>query len=83
MVTWRSSTTWEDYAGVEAVSAGAYRARVPGWVNLDLAAQKWFWHRRLRLHAGFRNVFGATVRYHPAGAELGSRFLLQGELAYR
>ena len=83
MITWRSSTTWEDYTGVEAVTDGAYRARVPGWVNLDLAVQKWFWHRRLRLHGGFRNVFGATVRYHPAGAELGSRFLLQGEFASR
>ena len=79
MLEYQSATRWSDFESVEASTAGAILARVPAFVGLDLAVQKWFWKRRLRAHLGFRNVFGSTLRYHPAGSTLGPRMYVQFE----
>ncbi|HET8622106.1 MAG TPA: hypothetical protein VFM14_00945 [Gemmatimonadales bacterium] len=81
MLEYRSPTEWADFETVEAATGGLYRARVPASVGLDLAVQKWLWKRRLRAHLGFRNVFGSTLRYHPAGSTLGPRMYVQVEAA--
>ncbi|HEX2450050.1 MAG TPA: hypothetical protein VHJ69_02855 [Gemmatimonadales bacterium] len=79
MLTYRGPSHWSDFAAVEAESAGAYAATVPGAIVLDLAVQKWFWKRRLRAHVGFRNILGSTLRYHPAGATWAPTVLAQLE----
>jgi hypothetical protein len=79
MVTYRGPSRWSDFTAVEAQSGGAYQARIPGAVIVDLAVQKWFWNRRLRVHLGFSNILGSTLRYHPAGADWGSTVRAQAE----
>jgi hypothetical protein len=79
MLEYRSATHWRDFESIEAQTGGAYRARVPGAVAIDIALQKWLWQRRLRAHLGFRNLLGSDVRYHPAGATVGPRMYVQVE----
>jgi hypothetical protein len=47
--------------------------------TVDLALQKWLWDRRLRAHFGIRNLLGANLRYHPAGATFAPTALVQLE----
>lgn len=79
MVTYRGPSRWSDFTVVEAQSGGAYGATVPGAVVVDVGVQKWFWKQRLRLHLGFNNVLGSTLRYHPAGANWDPTVLAQAE----
>ena len=66
--SYRSASRWPDFAAVGLESDGRYRERVGGAFTLDLAIQKLMWDGRLRAHLGVRNVLGASLRYHPAGA---------------
>jgi hypothetical protein len=79
LLEYRSATSWREFEPVEAQTGGLYRSRVPASVGLDVAIQKWLWKRRLRTHLGFKNVFGSTIRYHPAGATAGPRMYVQFE----
>ena len=77
--TYRSASRWEAFQAVEAESGGRYRARLAPAVTLDLAVQKWLWGERLRAHFGVHNLFGADLRYHPAGAAFAPAALVQLE----
>jgi hypothetical protein len=66
---------------VEAESGGRYRERLRGAFSLDLALQKLLWDGRLRAHFGIRNILGAELRYHPAGALFAPTATLQLEAA--
>jgi hypothetical protein len=79
MLEYRSATSWREFEPVAAASGGAYQARVPASVGLDVAVQKWLWNQRIRAHLGFRNLLGSTIRYHPAGSALEPRMYVQFE----
>ena len=76
---YRGASRWAEFGFVSAESGGRYRERVGAAFTLDLALQKLLWDGRLRAHAGVRNVLGATLRYHPAGASFGPTAVLQIE----
>jgi hypothetical protein len=44
---------------------------IPAVGRIDLSAEHRFWQRRLRAHMLVRNVFNASERYHPLGAQFG------------
>ena len=64
---YRGSSRWAEFSGVELADA----------FGLDLAVQKWLWDERLRVHFGVRNVLGANLRFHPAGATFAPTAVLQ------
>jgi hypothetical protein len=80
MLQYRSATRWADYQEAAVQTGGAYSQYVDNAVTLDIAAQKWFWERRVRLHLLFRNVFNDAVPYHPIGTAYGLTFMVQGEV---
>ncbi|HEX2217282.1 MAG TPA: Plug domain-containing protein, partial [Gemmatimonadales bacterium] len=77
--SYRGASRWPDFAAVGVESGGRYRERVNGAFTLDLAIQKLLWNGRLRAHFGVRNVLGASLRYHPAGATFAPTAVLQLE----
>lgn len=76
---YRGPSRHRELAAVEAESAGRYRERVNGALTLDAAVQKLLWDGRLRAHFGIRNLLGADLRYHPAGATFGPTAIVQLE----
>ena len=77
--SYRGASRWSDFAAVGVESGGRYRERVGGAFTLDLAIQKLLWDGKLRAHLGVRNVLGASLRYHPAGATFAPTAVLQLE----
>jgi hypothetical protein len=77
---YRSSSRWADYRDADEQSDGAYSSKVDDALELDLAAQKWFWQHRLRLHLSLRNVFDDAAPHHPIGPAFGLTLAVQGEL---
>ena len=67
------------FAGAEAETGGRYRAEVDQALTLDLAVAKWLWDGRLRAQAVVRNLLGADLRYHPAGATFAPTALVRFE----
>jgi hypothetical protein len=43
---------------------------LPAISRLDVSAEKWFWHHRLRTQFLVRNLLDRSERYHPLGADL-------------
>jgi hypothetical protein len=76
---YRGNSRWADFDAVAAESEGRYPDRLGETLTLDLAVQKWLWNRRLRAHVGVRNLLGATLRYHPAGATFAPTAMVQLE----
>jgi outer membrane receptor for ferrienterochelin and colicin len=76
---YRGAARHRELTAVEVESAGRYRARVDDAVSVDVGAQKQLWDGRLRVHFGVRNLLGAELRYHPAGADFGPTAILQAE----
>jgi hypothetical protein len=76
----QGATQWADYAGTATAGNGHSGPVLPAVTALDVAAEKWFWQRRLRTHLALRNVFDDSARYHPIGAVLGLSALLQIEV---
>jgi hypothetical protein len=74
---YRGATRHHEFAAVEAESAGRYRARVDDALTVDVAVQKRLWDGRLRAHFGIRNLLGAELHYHPAGATFGPTAIVQ------
>jgi hypothetical protein len=60
-----SSTRWAALRGGPPTPT-----TVPAVTRLDLSAEKWFWHQRVRTQFLVRNVFNSVERYHPLGAYL-------------
>jgi hypothetical protein len=67
---WRSASRWTAFESVEAETGGRYRSEIDPAFVLDLAIAKRLWDGRLGVQAAVRNLFGADLRYHPAGATL-------------
>jgi len=65
---WRSASRWAAFEPVEAETGGRYRSEVGEALVLDLAIAKRLWDGRLGIQAAVRNLLGADLRYHPAGA---------------
>ncbi|UCF18976.1 MAG: hypothetical protein JSU87_13740 [Gemmatimonadota bacterium] len=80
MLDYRSSAYWSDYAAADVQSEGTYRANLSDALTLNLAAQKWFWERRLRINLKLHNILDDAVPYHPMGTAYGLSFIVQGEL---
>ena len=80
IVDYRSWSEWGDYVDAEEQSDGLYRFEIDGAVTVSLAAEKWFWDRRLRLNLQLRNLFSDTEPRHPIGAEYDLTLVVQGEL---
>jgi hypothetical protein len=76
---YRGVSRWPDFEAVAIESEGRYPDRLDDTFTLDLAVQKWLWDRRLRAHAGVRNLLGATLRYHPAGSTFAPTAVVQLE----
>jgi hypothetical protein len=75
--SYRGVSRWAEFESVELESAGRYSPRLADAV--DVAIQKWLWDERLRAHFGVRNVLGADLRYHPAGATFAPTAMVQVE----
>jgi hypothetical protein len=54
---------------------------LPTVSRLDVSAEKWFWHRRIRTQVLIRNLVNRSERYHPLGAEFPLRVHLTFGLA--
>jgi TonB-dependent Receptor Plug Domain. len=54
---------------VALASPGQLPAVTPPLRRMDLSAEKWSWHRRIRLQLVLRNLFNQPERYHPFGAQ--------------
>ncbi len=80
MIDYRGSAYWSDYANADVQTDGAYSPSLSDALTVDLAAQKWFWKRRLRINLRLHNIFDHAVPYHPIGAAHGLSFVVQGEL---
>ena len=65
---WRSASRWAAFESVEAETGGRYRSEVEPALVLDVAVAKRLWDGRLGVQAAVRNLLGANLRYHPAGA---------------
>jgi hypothetical protein len=65
---WRSASRWAAFEPIEAETGGRYRSEVGQALVLDLAIAKRLWDGRLGVQAAVRNLLGADLRYHPAGA---------------
>ena len=65
---WRSASRWAAFESAEAETGGRYRSEVSQALVLDLAVAKRLWDGRLGVQAAVRNLLGANLRYHPAGA---------------
>jgi hypothetical protein len=76
---YRGDSRWADFDAIAVESEGRYSDRLDDAFTLDLAVQKWLWHRRLRAHVGVRNLLGATLRHHPAGATFAPTAMVQLE----
>jgi hypothetical protein len=77
--SYRGVSRWAEFESVELESAGRYSPRLADAVAVDVAIQKWLWDERLRAHFGVRNVLGADLRYHPAGATFAPTAMVQVE----
>ena len=66
--SYRSATTWAEYAGARTASEGLFTETIPAHWNIDITANKWFGHRRVRGSIIFRNLLNQRFRYHPVGA---------------
>jgi hypothetical protein len=64
--TWRSASRWD-----------AFDSTLDGALTVDAAVTKGFWTNRLRVQAVVRNLLGAELRYHPAGAAFDPTVLLR------
>ena len=76
---YRGVSRWADFEAVAVESRERYPEELDDAFTLDLALQKWLWERRLRAHFGIRNLLGANLRYHPAGATFAPTALVQLE----
>jgi hypothetical protein len=76
---YRGAARQREFTAVEVESSGRYRARVDHALTIDLAIQKRVWDDRLRAHFGVRNLLGADLLYHPAGATFGPTAIVQLE----
>ena len=79
MGAYRGAARLREFTVVEEESAGRYRARVDDAFTVDVAVQKRLWDGRLRAHFGVRNLLGADLLYHPAGATFGPTAIVQVE----
>jgi hypothetical protein len=77
--SYRGMSRWAEFESVEVESGGRYSPRLAGAVAVDVAIQKWLWDERLRAHFGIRNLLGADLRYHPAGATFAPAAMVQVE----
>jgi hypothetical protein len=76
---YRGPARQREFTAVEVESAGRYRARVDDALTVDVAVQKRLWDGRLRAHFGVRNLLGADLLYHPAGATFDPTAIVQLE----
>lgn len=76
---WRSASRWAAFEMVEAETGGRYRAGVGQALVLDLTIAKRLWDGRLGVQAAVRNLLGADLRYHPAGATFAPTAVVGGE----
>jgi hypothetical protein len=82
-VGWRSATDWADFAGVDGATCTAagervtYRSHLDDVVTIDAKLGKQLWSGRASFDILGRNLTGATVRYHPAGADFDLAFFAQ------
>jgi hypothetical protein len=82
-VAHRSGTSWADYRGVDGAVCRTdgvevvYHANVPAATTFDLAVQHRFWRRSAAVDLIARNLFGADVKDHPAGATTDFTLYLQ------
>ena len=79
MAVYRGVSRWADFEAVAVESRARYPEELGDALTVDLALQKWLWDRRLRAHFGIRNLLGANLRYHPAGATFAPTAVLQLE----
>jgi hypothetical protein len=83
-----SSTTWNDYAGVDGVMCDAdgvwvtYRSTVDGATYVDAMVQHGMWRQQLWIDVMARNVFDADVRCHPTGATFDLTLFIQARLLW-
>ena len=75
-----SGTEWYDYRDAEAQTGGRYSGSIDGFVVLDAAVQKWFWHRRIRGSLLFTDLLNQSPRYHPIGASFDFSAFVQVEI---
>jgi hypothetical protein len=83
-----SSTTWNDYAGIDGVMCDAdgvwvtYRSTVDSATFVDAMVQHGMWRQQLWIDVIARNVFDADVHYHPTGATFDTTLFIQARLLW-
>ncbi|MFC1542940.1 hypothetical protein ACFL4K_00185 [Candidatus Neomarinimicrobiota bacterium] len=84
MFSYRSSSNWLDYAGVDGAvcptdyhSTASYISTLNAYTSVDLQIQKWFLHHRIKGNLLFRNLFNREIKLHPLGASFDFSFFIQ------
>jgi len=82
MLQYKSSAFWYDYRHVNKGSKGEYSAQLSDIISLDLAVNKWLWHKQIKVDVIFRNIFNRENIYFPIGASFDLRFYAQAEIYF-
>ncbi len=77
MLTYRGSSEWNEYRDISNQTGGMYNSSLKEILTLDLAFQKWFWHRKLCGNIFFRNILNDEIRHHPIGAAFDLSWFVQ------
>ena len=77
MLTYRGSSEWNEYRDISNQTGGMYNSSLKETLTLDLAFQKWFWHRKLCGSIFFRNILNDEIRHHPIGAAFDLSWFVQ------
>jgi len=83
MLKYQSPVFWYEYRNIYKESDGKYNANLSEIIRLDLAINKWFWHRRIKASILFNNLSNRTEIYHPVGASMDLRFFAQLEIYFK
>ncbi|OGU56855.1 MAG: hypothetical protein A2V66_14625 [Ignavibacteria bacterium RBG_13_36_8] len=80
MFTYLSESFWPEYNSINTDSSNLYSNNLKERLLIDLAAQKFFWHNRLRVSILLKNILGKEDKYHPIGGIFDMTLFLQVEL---
>jgi len=82
MFNYRSSVFWSDYAAINNQSDGTYSAKLSDVFITDIAVNKWFWQKQIKVNFVLRNIFDQKDISYPIGSLQNLRFYAQAELFF-
>ncbi len=78
-----TSARWHEFDDIYLDTGRTYNSQTGPTSLLDIAINKWFWKKQIRLNFTFRNVFDQKLFYHPLGGPINMSFYLHLEFSPR